>query len=320
MITAICVHKFRDKNNVIFGYRLQDASGMTTDVKADALKQAIRNKQLEVTNLTLTSSGRLVNKKAEPLKNKFTCKDAPVNQIVQVAQKLFSKTGFQLDNNKTSELDYEMAVSCEENKSWYQMEVCVFNKGRGIQAELSLWGNDFATNYTFGIEDKCELNKFVSYVNAIRSAESKVKAINKEEASENTIRTITNSYADMYCNLGNSELYESEEISLDFAPFKAAGREKQFAKCFIRTIESRLNKDLVSAKKINRELTELYDSSNRRYGFILSLYAYTLDKIKTQLNSGNYDEIEIYSDISDKIINKLGIREEIERILAKLNK
>lgn len=69
MIQAKCIQKFRDKQNKIYGYKLVDINGQTQDVKSDNLKQAIRNKQIQVVNLTLTSDGRLVDKVSDNLKS-----------------------------------------------------------------------------------------------------------------------------------------------------------------------------------------------------------------------------------------------------------
>ena len=62
MIQALCLHKFRNKNNQIIGYRVQDKNGSTMDVKAEYLKQAIKNNQIDVLNLTLTSDNKLIDK------------------------------------------------------------------------------------------------------------------------------------------------------------------------------------------------------------------------------------------------------------------
>ena len=60
MIKAICIQKFK-KNNRIYGYRLQDSQGNTKDVYADQLKQAIKNQQINIINLTLPSDNRLID-------------------------------------------------------------------------------------------------------------------------------------------------------------------------------------------------------------------------------------------------------------------
>lgn len=63
MILATCIQKFRDKNNIIIGYRLQDSNGAVIDVEPQKLKAVILSGQLEVSNLKLTSDGRLIDKR-----------------------------------------------------------------------------------------------------------------------------------------------------------------------------------------------------------------------------------------------------------------
>jgi len=60
MIQVTCIQKFK-KSNKIYGYRLQDSQGNTKDVYADQLKQAIKNEQITILNLTLTSDNRLID-------------------------------------------------------------------------------------------------------------------------------------------------------------------------------------------------------------------------------------------------------------------
>lgn len=63
MVTCKCINKFRDTHNIIIGYRLKDTTGKCIDVTPDQVKVAIKNNQIAVTNLTLTSDGRLVEHK-----------------------------------------------------------------------------------------------------------------------------------------------------------------------------------------------------------------------------------------------------------------
>ena len=70
MIQVKCIQKYRDKNNHIYGYKLIDLNGQTQDVKAENLKRAIKNRQVEVVNLTLTEDGRLMDKTEKVLQTK----------------------------------------------------------------------------------------------------------------------------------------------------------------------------------------------------------------------------------------------------------
>lgn len=62
MIICTCIQKHYDKNNKIIGYTIKDNEGKVLNIYADALKEHIRNNVVNVTNLTLTSDNRLVDK------------------------------------------------------------------------------------------------------------------------------------------------------------------------------------------------------------------------------------------------------------------
>lgn len=79
MMQVRCVQKFRDSTGKIYGYRVQDINGVTQDVRPENLKQAIRNNQIRVVNLTLTSDNRLVDSKEHILQDKSLGK-APEKQ------------------------------------------------------------------------------------------------------------------------------------------------------------------------------------------------------------------------------------------------
>lgn len=78
MIQAKCVEKFRDKNNHIYGYRLKDSQGNTKDVGTDQLKNAIKNGQINILNLTLTSDNRLVD--TTPNKSKSVSQQSQISE------------------------------------------------------------------------------------------------------------------------------------------------------------------------------------------------------------------------------------------------
>ena len=62
MLRITCISKLRDKNNIIYGYRIMDIdTKQVKDVTPVQLKNAIALKQCECDNLTLTSDWRLIN-------------------------------------------------------------------------------------------------------------------------------------------------------------------------------------------------------------------------------------------------------------------
>lgn len=70
MLTVKCIERIRGRSRAIEFYKIQDMQGEQRVVTANQLKQAIRNKQVICSNLTLTSDNRLignVNKKSDNL-------------------------------------------------------------------------------------------------------------------------------------------------------------------------------------------------------------------------------------------------------------
>lgn len=65
MVQAKCVQKFRDKNNNIKGYLLEDYNGKQLRIAPDQLKNAIFMEQINVINLKLTKDGKLIDNTSE---------------------------------------------------------------------------------------------------------------------------------------------------------------------------------------------------------------------------------------------------------------
>lgn len=63
MTGIVCVDKFRDKNGNIIRYKLADIYGNSDEYSSETVKNYIRYGTINVLNLTLTSDGRLVDKK-----------------------------------------------------------------------------------------------------------------------------------------------------------------------------------------------------------------------------------------------------------------
>lgn len=69
MVICTCIQIHRDINRRIVGYTVRDLSGNTRTVTPTELKAVMKNGSLQVNNLTLTSDGRLVSKKASNFDN-----------------------------------------------------------------------------------------------------------------------------------------------------------------------------------------------------------------------------------------------------------
>ena len=98
-IECICVKRVRDKQGVLQSYVLQNKDGKRKTVTADELKKGIRQKKVNVVNLTLTSDDRLVVHKLETDDTKST----PSKQSTQV------ESEEQVLSDKTLELANESA-------------------------------------------------------------------------------------------------------------------------------------------------------------------------------------------------------------------
>ena len=61
MVQATCIRKLRDRRNQVYGYRLRDSTGAVRDISYDAIRNAIRDEKIHITNLELTSDNRLVD-------------------------------------------------------------------------------------------------------------------------------------------------------------------------------------------------------------------------------------------------------------------
>lgn len=59
MIKIRCIEKFRNSNSIC-AYKIEDEEGTSIVVKPEQLKKAIKNKEVTVTNLKLTSDDRLI--------------------------------------------------------------------------------------------------------------------------------------------------------------------------------------------------------------------------------------------------------------------
>ena len=55
------VYKIRDKQGRIDGYRIADEKGNTQDIKSEDLKELIKSGKLHISNLKLTTDGRLID-------------------------------------------------------------------------------------------------------------------------------------------------------------------------------------------------------------------------------------------------------------------
>lgn len=120
MVKATCIEKLRDKNGTIKGYVLQDCNGVQMKFNSEQVKQAIFLQQLTVTNLKLTSDGRLIDNKPmeKPYTNVATHDVQRTNRAEQCINKLKNMTQCewaQLTPDKLAQL-IEILSECKLKK------------------------------------------------------------------------------------------------------------------------------------------------------------------------------------------------------------
>jgi hypothetical protein len=81
MIKAKCISKQRDSNGRIIEYELVDMKGQRVYLDSNEVKNMVRNKDLYISNLSLTSDNRLVNKAVD---NSFISQNGNGNSIVTI--------------------------------------------------------------------------------------------------------------------------------------------------------------------------------------------------------------------------------------------
>lgn len=69
-IKVKCIDKYRDTRGNIFGYLLVDMNNNPMTITPDDLKNKIKNRELNVINMTLTSDNRLIDKEINNKLNK----------------------------------------------------------------------------------------------------------------------------------------------------------------------------------------------------------------------------------------------------------
>lgn len=98
MVKGICLDRNRDKNNNIIAYMIKLENSKTIIMKSNQLKKCIREKKLNVENLTLTSDNRLVihdiEEKTPQIMNKEEQTKEKILEFLQT-----SNTGYERDRN-----------------------------------------------------------------------------------------------------------------------------------------------------------------------------------------------------------------------------
>ena len=160
MIQVTCIHKFRDTNGKIRGYRLKDNNGNITDITSDSLKEKIKKEELSVNNLTLASDGRLISKEIKETNEQKTISNRPYdsdsyfefsNRLIQLLEKTMRTNedirlvevdrdaqgeltscvcnlGFIRYKNKDAYISYELTLDKKNNKGYFSLSIMEYNE------------------------------------------------------------------------------------------------------------------------------------------------------------------------------------------------
>ncbi len=108
MLDAVCILRYKDKNNKIVSYKLKYPNGQIVDISANELKVALSTGKLSVENLQLTSNGRLMLDKYSEIE----CRTFDISAKPVV-----------LDRKLIKELDFEGSLSFKPNADIEQFTV-----------------------------------------------------------------------------------------------------------------------------------------------------------------------------------------------------
>lgn len=258
MIQAKCIKKFRDKNNHIYGYCLVDLNGRTQDVKPENLKKAIAKNQINVTNLTLTSDGRLVDRQDDTFKN-IKLGDAPTrktsskgNIVSSIASMIENRT-----NTKLKEFEHNNTLGNRSIDIKYKI-----GDRTDIILEIEYEGSSRMLWIVLEIDEDTtllELNSDASSKEQVPIIIDKiVNVINKTEKLRNT--GDASILLDVASILVQNTHEESEEAVIE--PIIST-LEKMYNTDASEEIQNRIDKLSCKKDEIKRIIKVLYD--NKRY-------------------------------------------------------
>lgn len=298
MIQAKCIQKFRDSNGKIYGYRLIDINGKTQDVESENLKKAIRNKQIHIVNLTLTSDNRLVDTTEKQLQTKVLGK-APV------------EPGKERNIDKYSDVAKALVLLDKElldmGDSYSEVvEIRAFSAGDNLSL-CDLDGYYENTEYKDCTNDDEILDKILY--------KTYIKLLNNKPNEIDTIILMWSRY-DSYSIFEENIKYENVSKITQSKIYQALfivhkyATEKKLTKVAIRPLGeflSKIRKTGIAAINLGYEVGHCYYQylDNKIFGTI-SNDVFTVGHIIAQPDIREHKEYKGYSYVLHKDINKCG--------------
>lgn len=180
MITVKCIEKFRNSSGQIIGYRLQDINGQTQDATSDALKKAIKTKQIHVVNLTLTSDNRLVDSNEKQLQSKALGKSLPQDELsIKCAKAMIfiDKSLMNMGDNLTDIVDNMASMAKLKVDVWKMTENQVEKTFLAAYSKISKHRPDIITDfidYRFENGEDEDIEALTQYEKVSNSKQTKV--------------------------------------------------------------------------------------------------------------------------------------------------
>jgi len=177
-----CITKFRDKNNRIKGYRLRDKNGRTVEESAEKVKKAIACGNVTVSNLTLTSDGRLVDTGAggeRKTKSIFRNVDEAARFIILMAGTISRAAGWTgnlhtEDNGSNDKVDLNFEPKNGNfvyKKEYVYLNITWCKETNKLSVSLQLVGNRIHSYEEKSVDavDKVQLKQFMDeYASCIK--------------------------------------------------------------------------------------------------------------------------------------------------------
>lgn len=235
MIQVKCIEKFRDNQGKIIGYRLMDLNEQIQDVESENLKAAIRRKEINVINLTLTSDGRLMNSSEKQLQSK-KLGGVPKGVNSELGKALAYMDGVLLDPGQSREDDVEYACQMagipydrnNTNKNYLDrkaaeaysillnqdayniLDVMIGNYEEGVNKIAHLASKDTTNRikYSIYLIDAFTKNRYNDLYGRIHAVYTTIEPQTQQPTQQSTIK----SKKDAYINLATALVYLDNEL------------------------------------------------------------------------------------------------------------
>ena len=311
------------KGNKVIGYRLIDrATGSTRDVSSKSLKTAIINNRIKVSNIKLTSDGRLVKvskTKKSPLDSLKELTDLKTD-LMKFAEKVCRATGLEVDYNKAKDMDYSIVTSKHDKLDWCDIEIQIVDEEPPIYFYITSLDRGVSQEGGFAAEVQVkasEVKELVHVIHMIRVAKNRVSTIDSvDELAKCFEDTFVADKVSITSDLGYVSIFEIETIDLEYALCKAANKIDLYRKYFIHSVKKTIKKYNDDFKRMMSRLLEeceVNDEELDYYALVLELYTFEPDGI-------NYDCVQPAGIIAKSIMDRLGVTDEVDKIIEVIKK